>query len=162
MGKPAPVFLPAIERTNMKTLIHKEYGYALSHKIAMLTIGVFFISMSIVSGVNFAKEGNISSIILISTPGILLGFILGISSYRRKVIIGDDYIEKRNFRQVVIPYEDVEKIKVFCDEMRVIGKGKTIHISKDLEDYKQLIELLVTRFMSIPHIPIEGNPSVRY
>lgn len=123
-------------------MLYKEYKYALPYKIGMIIISLLAIAIAIFAGIDFYKEDNIRDLVFYC-PAVLLVGILGIPhAYLRTIIVTDTYLGKRNFfHQTNLPYEEIEILRVVELEMWVIGNGKKIHITKDLEDYKYIMKL---------------------
>lgn len=137
--------------------MNKEVGYTPFYKYMLIIASSIMIIITVITSISNILGGNYYDPIVIGFPVLLIVSYLFITAIRRRIVITDRNIKKRNFLEKEIDYNEVSKITVLENQMRVTNDDVTIPITKDIEDHEEIIKFLVKKLAPLHNVEIQGD-----
>lgn len=134
--------------------------YTMPYRILVAGVSIFCIILSPIAAVEFYRNGQIIELFMYCVPIFIFGWFAVISSFRRMIIITDKSIEKRNIKDIRIGFDEVTLVRVYHNQMEICSEQHKIPITKDCEQYKKLMALVLRRVTQLPDVEIRGRQDV--
>jgi hypothetical protein len=93
---------------------------------------------------------------------LMLGFftIILVPILRYKIILGEDFIERVYFSRRKIFFRDIIQVIIENQQAYVVSREARLHISQEISDRSQLLQILIGRLKNFPYVQLTGDPFV--
>jgi hypothetical protein len=93
---------------------------------------------------------------------LMLGFftIAFAPILRAKIILGEDFIEQVSFFRRKVFFKDIIQVVIDNQNTFVISRKARLHISRDISERSQLLQVLLGRLKKFPYVQVVGDPLV--
>jgi len=125
----------------------------------MILSAIAGIGISIWSAIDFYYDNKLYHIIIVSIPILIFCISVIPLTLWHKIILTDKTLEQSSYRHIIIPFEKVDHIKLYDNQLIVLSGKKKIKITSDLQDQQMLIEKIVSKVRENEGLKVSGSRS---
>ena len=89
----------------------------------------------------------------------IFAILAGVTTFADKLILGEDFIEAKGLlKRKRIFFKEIDSIIVYTNQAFVKSEKAKIHISRDIENFRKVIGLMLLKVENNERVTVGGNP----